>query len=88
MVFLATMVYWSPKLTVFVFVFLPLSGVIVGLIGRSLRKISGDSQNKMGQLISTIEESLGGMRIIQAFNAEKLMEQKFYSLNGTYRITP
>jgi subfamily B ATP-binding cassette protein MsbA len=84
-VFLGTMVYWSPKLTLFVFIFLPVSGLIVGGIGRSLRKISGDAQSKLGQLMSTLEETLSGLRIVQGFNAEPQMKKRFFGLNNEYK---
>lgn len=84
MVFIGGMIYWSPKLTLFVFIFLPISGLIVGGIGRSLRKVSSDSQNKMGQLMSILEETLSGLRIVQAFNAEKVMNSKFSDTNFDY----
>lgn len=82
--FLGTMVYMSPQLSLFVFVFLPVSGIIVGRIGRSLKKVSGDQQTKMGLMLSLVEESLSGLRIIKAFNAEERMNKRFIEVNNNY----
>ncbi|MBL4624045.1 MAG: ABC transporter ATP-binding protein [Flavobacteriales bacterium] len=82
--FLSFMVYMSPQLALFVFIFLPLSGVIVGRIGRSLKRVSGDQQNKMGLMLSLVEETLTGLRIIKAFNAEDRMNKRFQHVNKEY----
>ncbi|MDA9563253.1 ABC transporter ATP-binding protein/permease [Flavobacteriales bacterium] len=82
--FLGAMVYMSPQLSLFVFVFLPVSGIIVGRIGRSLKRVSGDQQTKMGLMLSLVEESLSGLRIIKAFNAEERMNQRFIEVNNKY----
>ena len=82
--FLGAMVYMSPQLAVFVFVFLPISGIIVGRIGRSLKRVSGDQQHKMGVMLSLVEETLTGLRIIKAFNAEKRMNETFKKVNNSY----
>jgi ATP-binding cassette, subfamily B, bacterial MsbA len=84
LLFLSAMVYMSPQLAVFVFVFLPVSGIIVGRIGRSLKRVSGDQQNKMGIMLSLVEETLTGLRIIKAFNAEGRMNHTFQSVNNNY----
>lgn len=59
----------SPQLTVFVLLVLPVSGFIIGRIGRSLRRTSDKVQSKMGSLVSMIEETVSGLRVIKAFNA-------------------
>ncbi len=82
--FLTALVYTSPQLAIFVFIFLPVSGIIVGKIGRSLKRVSGDQQNKMGIMLSLVEETLTGLRIIKAFNAEERMDQKFQQVNTDY----
>ncbi len=82
--FLGALVYTSPQLSLFVFVLLPLSGIIIGWIGRKLKKFAHSGQAKMGMIISTIEETLTGMRIIKAFNAEKKSELKFKKINNDY----
>ena len=82
--FLITMVIMSPQLTLFVFVLLPLTGILIGRIGKSLRRTSAKSKDTLGQLISTIEETLSGLRIIKAFNAEKSVNEKFKKTNDEY----
>lgn len=81
---LVVLVYMSPQLTLFVFVLLPVSGFIIGRLGSSLRKNSMDAQNKLGDLLALIEETLGGLRIIKAFVAERKMNQKFRDENQIY----
>ena len=71
---LSTLVIMSPMLTGFVFLLLLIPGVVVGKIASSLRKSSGDGKNRLGTLFSMMEETLGGLRIIKAFNAEGMME--------------
>jgi subfamily B ATP-binding cassette protein MsbA len=82
---IVTMVIMSWKLTLFVLILFPLSGTIIGRIGKSLKKRSLAGQNKMGELLSTIEETLSGLRIIKAFTAEKKIEGRFYGQNESYR---
>lgn len=74
----------SPQLTLTVFIVLPISGLIIGLLGKSLRRSSGKAQSMMGQLFSNIEETLGGLRIIKAFTAEVYSKLKFNKLNNEY----
>ncbi len=80
-VFLLSM---SPSLTLFVVIVLPVTGYIIGRIGRTLRKQSKVGQNKLAGLLSTIEESIGGLRIIKAFNAINFMDRKFIDQNKDY----
>ncbi|MDE3185722.1 MAG: ABC transporter ATP-binding protein [Bacteroidota bacterium] len=79
--FFAYMVILSPQLTFFLLLFLPFSGLLIGRIGRSLKKQSTRAQEKLGDILSTIEETLGGIRVIKAFNAEKKQFDKFESQN-------
>ncbi|HPR33760.1 MAG TPA: ABC transporter ATP-binding protein [Prolixibacteraceae bacterium] len=74
---LVVMVYMSWSLTLFVLLLLPVATFITGRIGRSLKKTSRKGQDKMGELLNTIDESLSGLPIIKAFNAEKRMEKRF-----------
>jgi subfamily B ATP-binding cassette protein MsbA len=74
----------SPQLTTFVLVLLPVAGLIIGRIGKSLKKKSVQAQEKMGELLSNMEETLGGLRIIHAFTAEKLSSKKFGALNNQH----
>lgn len=83
--FLGTMLFMSPQLSLFVFILLPVAGIIIGQIGKSLRRTSAKGQAKMGILLSTIEETLSGLRIIKAFTAEKYFNEKFQSFNDDYR---
>lgn len=82
--FLGSLIYMSPELTLFVFILLPVTGFVVGKVGNSLRKTSELGQSMAGNIIASLEESLGGLRIIKAFNAEKKMEEKYESLNHDY----
>lgn len=79
--YLFAMIHLSPELSMFLLLFLPISGLIIGRIGRSLKKISNQVQIKLGEILSTIEETLGGMRIIKAFNAEHQQYEKFKQQN-------
>jgi subfamily B ATP-binding cassette protein MsbA len=74
---LVVMVYMNWSLTLFVLIMLPLAGYITGQIGKGLKKPSRRGQDKMGELLSTIDESLSGLAIVKAFNAEKKMESRF-----------
>ena len=67
----------SPKLTLFVFLFLPLSGFLISLIGKSLKRKSDKVQNEQGYFLSILEETLGGLRVIKAFNSESVFAKKF-----------
>ena len=78
---LSYMVILSPELTVFLVVFLPVSGFILGRIGRSLKKENIHVLQQLGKIFSTIEETIGGIRIIKAFNAENKIENRFRSEN-------
>lgn len=84
--FFAYLVVLSPQLTLFLILFLPISGLIIGRIGRSLKKHSTRAQEKLGAILSTIEETLGGIRVIKAFNAEKKQYRKFENQNNELLI--
>jgi subfamily B ATP-binding cassette protein MsbA len=70
----------SFKLTLFVFVLLPIAGFVVGRIGRSLKKQTNKAQVKWGEILSQMEETLTGLRIIKGFNAERKVKKQFYGL--------
>jgi subfamily B ATP-binding cassette protein MsbA len=74
----------SPQLTVFVLIVLPISGFLIGRIGRSLRRTSDKVQTKMGSLVSLIEETISGLRIIKAFNAIEFSYNNFAKTNAEY----
>ncbi len=82
--YFAFMISMSPKLTLFVLIILPLTGLIIGRIGRSLRKQSTIGQAKFAGLLAIIEESISGLRIIKAFNAIFYSDNKFRSQNADY----
>ncbi|WP_209403204.1 ABC transporter ATP-binding protein [Pseudozobellia sp. WGM2] len=78
------MVSISPKLTLFVFLFLPISGFLISLIGKSLKRKSDKVQSEQGHFLSILEETLGGLRVIKAFNAESQFAKNFQ--NSTKRF--
>ena len=84
-VFLTTMLIISWQLTIFVFVLLPIMGYIMGAVGKKLKRSSFEAQNKWGELMSQIEETLGGLRIIKAFNAEKKISDRFHKGSDEFR---
>ncbi|SEK41618.1 ATP-binding cassette, subfamily B, MsbA [Maribacter orientalis] len=67
----------STKLTLFVFLFIPVAGMIISRIGKSLKKKSDDVQREQGEFLSIIEETLGGLRVIKAFNSESRFYKTF-----------
>lgn len=81
---LVLMVMMSWQLTVLAFVLLPITGVFIGRIGKSLKRTSTKEKEKTGLLLSIMEETLGGLRIIKAFNAENSINQKFRAENNAY----
>lgn len=79
--YLIYLIILSPQLTLFLLIFLPVSGFILGRIGRSLKKENKQVLDQFGRIFSTIEETLGGIRIIKAFNAENRVLRKFNEEN-------
>ena len=79
------MVYMSPGLTLLVFLLMIFTGVIIGGISSRLRRQSGELQGLLGRLVSGVEETLGGMRVIKAFNAESYQQKHFQAINEEYR---
>lgn len=80
-IYLVAMFSISPQLTFFVLLVLPVAGLLIGWIGRSLKRTSAKGQKKMGELISIIEETLSGLRIIKGFNAIDYSYQNFNEHN-------
>jgi ABC-type multidrug transport system fused ATPase/permease subunit len=78
---LGSMIIISPQLTLFLVVFLPVIGFIISLIGKSLKKRSMAAQELLGELLGVLDETLGGLRILKAFNAEKQQYRRFAKLN-------
>jgi len=83
-IFMVTLVIMSPQLTLFVFILLPIAGVLIASLGKSLKRTSVKSKDTLGELISTIEETISGLRIIKAFNADKPSRARFASINQEY----
>ena len=86
-IFLASLVFISPELTVFVIVLFPIAGFLIARIGKSLKKSSEEGQSKMGEILSIIEENIGGLRIIKAFRAEQIIQKQFEKNSDSYRAT-
>ena len=86
-IYLIGMIVISWQLTVFVLVLLPLAGYVMGQVGKKLKRKSLEGQQQWGGLMSQIEETLGGLRIIKAFNAEKKIQTRFENSNDRFRRT-
>lgn len=82
LILLVTLVFLSPALSLFLLVLLPIAGFIIGRVSRSLKKQSTNAQEQLGTLMSILDETLGGLRVIKAFNAEKILRAKFFNTNG------
>src|SRR5690606_34386669 len=67
----------SPKLTIFVFIFLPVSGYLISLIGKKLKAQSHRAQEENGIFLSLVEETLSSLKIVKGFNAEQKFQEKF-----------
>ena len=85
LIYLITMIVLSWQLTLFVFAVLPIMGYVMGAVGKSLKRSSFEAQNKWGELMSQIEETLSGLRIIKAFNAENKISKRFHTGNDLFR---
>jgi subfamily B ATP-binding cassette protein MsbA len=81
LIVLAFLIFLSPMLSLVMLVLLPIAGFILGRVGRSLKKQSGEAQEQQGLLLSILDETLGGLRVVKAFNAEKLMRNRFFGTN-------
>ncbi|MGM9745913.1 MAG: ABC transporter ATP-binding protein [Paludibacteraceae bacterium] len=86
-VYLGVLFALSWKLTLFVLLLLPFSGFLIGKIGRSLKRRSLSGQQQTGELLSQIEETLGGLRVVKAFTAEAKLRARFAKLNERIRGT-
>lgn len=86
-VYLTTLFVISWQLTLFVLILLPISGWLIGKIGRSLKRKSTKGQEQTGSLLTQIEETLGGLRVVKAFNAENKLITRFAALNSEIRKT-
>lgn len=83
-VYLIAMIFLSWEMTTFVFILLPLVGGLIGVLGKSLRRTAMAGQKQMGNLIAQIDEMIGGLRIVKAFNAENHISKRFKKTNEDY----
>ena len=81
---LGMMLFLSWQLTIFVLLLLPIAGSVMGRIGKRLKRASFEAQSQWGVLMSNIEETLGGLRIIKAFNAEDKVKARFHDGNQEF----
>ena len=85
---LVSMFLISPKLSIFVIIFIPICGFVISVVGKSLRRKSLKVQKEQGQFISLVDETLSGMKILKIFNAEKKFFKKFTdSTNRFYKFS-
>ncbi len=80
--FLVTLIIISPSLTLFVVLLLPVAMLLIALIGKSLRRTSARSQRQLGTILSIVEETISGLRIIKGFNAIEKTDEKFREQNN------
>jgi subfamily B ATP-binding cassette protein MsbA len=85
LVFLSTLIFISPSLTVFVIILFPLAGILIGYIGKNLKSSSKKGQDKLAFIMSIIDENIFGIRIIKSFNAEKFINSKFKKTSEEYK---
>ena len=74
----------SVKLTIFIFIFVPIAGFVINILGKNLKKTSDKTQKEQGYFLSLLEETLSGLRIIKGFNAEKIFNTKFYDSSNRF----
>lgn len=79
---LAFLLIISPTLTLFILLLIPVLGLVIGRVTKSLKRHSHTVASKWGETLSTIEETLGGLRVIKAFNIEKLLRGRFVKNNA------
>ena len=82
---LTMMIALSWQLTLFVLILLPLAGLLMGTVGKRLKRISFEGQTQWGVMLSNIEETISGLRIVKAFNAEDKVRNRFEGENEKYR---
>lgn len=78
------MIWISPSLTLFVLILIVFTGAIIGVLGKNLRRQSGEAQTRLGNLVSILDETLSGMRVIKAFRAESYQAGRFETENKAY----
>lgn len=80
--YLIFLVIISPKLSLFLLILLPVTGVLIGRVSRTLKRQSQDAAIKLGESLSILDETLGGLRVIKAFLVEKLLSSRFHKVNN------
>ncbi len=83
--YLSTLIFISPELTVFVIILFPIAGILIGYIGKSLKNSSKKGQDKLAYIMSIIDENIFGLRIIKTFNAENFINSKFEKSSIEYK---
>ncbi|MBB6462944.1 ABC transporter ATP-binding protein [Flammeovirga kamogawensis] len=83
-IFFSTLIYISPKMTMFVFLILPVSGISIGLIAKKLKQVSHNLQDISGSLLGVLDETIVGMRVVKGFNADKYVSSSFEKYNQGY----
>jgi subfamily B ATP-binding cassette protein MsbA len=78
---LASLIFLSPGLSLVMLVLLPVAAFILGKVSKSLKRQSGEAQEEQGLMLSILDETLGGLRVVKAFNAEKQMRDRFFGTN-------
>ena len=86
-IYLVALFAISWELTLFVLIVLPIAGYVMGAVGKRLKRDSLEGQTQWGRLMSMVEETLSGLRIIKAFNAEQQISHRFTKANEQYRRT-
>ena len=83
--YLSTLIFISPQLTIFVIILFPIAGILIGYIGKSLKNSSKLGQDKLAYIMSIIDENIFGLRIIKTFNAENFINSKFEKSSNDYK---
>ncbi len=83
-IFFGALIFLAPKLTLLVLLFLPITALVIGIVGKSLRKKSEKNQQLAGAILTRFEETLGGMRIIKGFTAEKRFANQYSQTDMEY----
>lgn len=85
-VYFSSLLVISPLLTLFTAIVLPLSGIIISLVGKNIKKKSEISQDKLGSITSSFDETISGLKIIKGFNAIDYAEKRFTKLNTSFTL--
>ncbi len=86
LMYMITLVILSPVLSAFMLVLLPVSTTLIGMVGKNLKKEGKQGQEKAGDLMQMIDETVGGVRVVKAFTAESMVAERFFRLNKAYTL--